>query len=218
MPLLTLLVPSRGRPHRFAEALRTARELASEKIEVISYFDDDDPSLADYPEYHIVGRRVGTAKAILAMLEQVETPFAMLGSDDIVFRTQDWDRKMLSAIPADGYGVVHAEDGWKRAMNHFIFPMAWHRLVGLFPDKFYHFGPDTWVCDVAKRVGRLFFVPDVMIEHCHHRNRKALPDATYKDRVIHGDRCDELLNSVWANDQKQRDADRISAEIARLAA
>lgn len=215
MPSITLLVPSRGRPHRFAKAVSSARELASEKIEVVSYFDDDDPSLSEYPEYHIVGRRVGTAKAILRMLEQVETPFALLGSDDIVFHTQGWDKKMLAYVPADGFGIVHAEDGWKRAVNHFLFPMAWHRLVGLFPDKFYHFGPDTWVCDVAKRTGRLFFAPDVMIEHCHYRNKKADCDTTYNERALGGTRCDNLLDEMEA--QRKADAGKISAEIARLA-
>ncbi len=70
MPSITLLVPTRSRPHRFWHAVSSARNLASERIEVISYLDEDDPKLSEYPEYHIVGRRVGTAKAILAMLEQ----------------------------------------------------------------------------------------------------------------------------------------------------
>ncbi len=213
MPSITLLIPSRGRPHRFKTAVDSARQTASEKIEVISYFDDDDPMLSEYPEYHIVGRRVRTAKAILTMLQDVTTPYAMLGADDIVFRTPGWDVKMLSYMPADDLGVVYGMDGWKNSMNHFLFSMKWHRLVGVFPDgMFDHFGPDTWVSDIAKECGRLFQAKEVLIEHHHTRNNKAPDDATYRER---GKPADYILEAT--KQQRSKIASVINAAIAREA-
>lgn len=175
---LSLLIPTRSRPNRLKHALESARRLAKEPFEVLTYVDSDDPKKDQYEDVYI-GPPVGTSKALLYLISQVKTPFFMIGSDDIEFRTQDWDEKLLDAFPKDRLAVVYGKDNYKDNCNHFVMSREWVDLVGAWPDKFYHFGPDGWVAEVAKAAGVLIKVPDVIIEHLHFKVGKAEKDDTY---------------------------------------
>lgn len=175
---LSLLIPTRSRPKRLKFALESARRTAKEPFEVLTYVDSDDPKKGQYEDVYI-GPPVGTSKALLYLISQVKTPFFMIGSDDIEFKTQDWDEKLLDAFPKDRLAVVYGKDNYKDNCNHFVMSREWVDLIGAWPDVFYHFGPDGWVAEVAKAAGVLIKVPDVIIEHLHFKVGKAEKDDTY---------------------------------------
>jgi hypothetical protein len=213
MPLLSLLIVSRGRPLRFKNAVESARRLAKNEIEILSYVDEDDPEKDNYEGVTVIGPPVGTAKAILHLVGLVKTPYAMLGSDDIEFKTQDWDEKLLAKMPGDDLALVFGADGYNNSCNHFLFSMKWHKLVGIFPDKFRHFGPDGWAGDVAIRCKRRIMVDSVLVEHRHYKNRKAEPDDTYRRSREGNDPSQSAAVLRSTSEQRALDAQKILKAI-----
>lgn len=180
---VSVLIPSRGRPKRLFQTIESIQGTASEEVEILTYIDDDDPQLPEYFKEHIIpriqGPRLSLSQSLKALEKRAKHYFLMLGSDDIIFKTHGWDRKMKSVIPRDGIGVVFSNDGWKNAPNHLLYTKRLVELTGVFPAEFEHFGPDTYVTDCMRSVDRLFHVQDVLIEHNHFRNGKVEKDETY---------------------------------------
>lgn len=189
-------------------------------MEIIAYVDDDDPQLREYTapcnrQVHMaVGPRIGTASALKKLMSLCETEYMMIGSDDIEFCTPGWDGHMIKAIPKDGIGLAHAADGWKNACNHPVFHRKMYELTGLFPDGFWHFGPDGYWGRVVEKLGRRFFVNEVSIRHLHFRNGHAEMDETYKESRARGGARTDLENVLHKVDD---DVKILKAEIDRLA-
>ncbi len=208
--MLTLIIVSRGRPDKFKRAIESARKMAAQPVHVITYVDNDDPKRDEYlsiPNIEVhLGPRIYSARAILVCLSSVVTEYAFLGADDIEFMSQDWDMKLIEAMPEDNLAIVYGTDDYKCSCDHFLFSMKWHRLVGLFPNIFDHMGPDHWVRDVAEKLDRKIQVRDVFISHKHWKNGQAELDSTYMEAREKGvprtllsytepvrDRCVEIL-------------------------
>lgn len=173
--------------------VQTALSLAADpsSIEILAYVDADDPTFPQYQEECItdgVGWVVGPRKPVPTALDwlasQALGQILMAGSDDILFRTRHWDKKVKAAFAAvpDGMLVAYTNDGRAREKcEHFFTTKRWVEAVGYFmPDCLEHFAGDTWVEDIAKRVGRLVFLREVVTEHVHFKYGKAAKDATYQ--------------------------------------
>lgn len=219
-PDLTLLIPSRQRPKRFMNMLKTALDTAERPFNVFLYVDDDDPEKDNYPQSDEVitrfdGPSIRGASSILFMLKSVNTRYFMLGADDIEFKTKGWDRKMISAMPDDDMAIVAGWTTFKNSDGHFITSYKWHKEIGLFPQGvFSHFGPDGWSIDVAKRAGRFIQLKDVIIEHNHFKNGKAENDTTYQRARKDGD-AGRAMNYIQSTGHiRDKMAERIK-EISR---
>lgn len=184
MKLLSVLVPTRGRPKRYRLMLESLRKTATGQVEILNYVDDDDSGY-EYP--FMTGPRIGTAAALIKLADKAQGDYLMLGSDDIRFDTVGWDRILQDALPPDGIGLAWAADGWKNAANHFVFGRKWFELTGLWPNVFRHFGPDTYMRKIAEKLKRAYFVPSVHIAHLHFRNSRADTDRTYIDARTKGE-------------------------------
>jgi hypothetical protein len=177
---VSVLIPTRSRPKRFKTAVDSLLQTKTGEVEVLSYVDFDDPDVGDYENPTILGPRLTLTSALKRLIEKASFDLMLLGSDDIIFKTQGWDEKMVKAMPKDCIGIVYAHDGGPKNLNHFMFHKKWYSLTGLFPDDFEHFGPDTYVGKVAEGLGRKILVGDVLIEHHHAKNGKAKSDLTYE--------------------------------------
>jgi hypothetical protein len=184
---VSVLIPTRGRPKRFRNAVESLLERKAGAVEVIGYLDECDPAKPEYerleiPEVRfVVGKREGLAKAIHCLIKSSLYSYMFLGADDIECKTHGWDVKLCAAIPEDCIGLAWGDDRWKQACNHFMFHQKWVSLTGFFPDDFRHFGPDTYVLAVAKGLKREFLVKDVVIEHKHYKVNQKLLDKTYEE-------------------------------------
>lgn len=170
------MIATRQRPKRLRACIQSINETKEGEVEVLTYVDDDDDS---YESWTIKGPRFERAKMFKALIGKAQFDFFYMVGDDTVFKTKGWDVKMREAIPEDQIGVVFGMDGWKNVPGHLMFTRKLYELTGAFPDEFEHFGPDTYLSDVAQGVGRLIHLRDVLIEHHHHRNGKAENDDTY---------------------------------------
>ena len=112
-------------------------------------------------------------------------------ADDVVPKTQGWDRALVSVAGNDGMAVPAGGHG---GTPHFVLggdlprSTGWLALPGL--DRLYI---DTVWADIARARGALRHVPEVILRHRHFSNGLALKDATYRkpsaaqDRQIYSD-------------------------------
>lgn len=118
-------------------------------------------------------------------------------ADDVVPLTPDWDVRLIEeagshgmAVPAGGHDVNGAP--------HFVLggdlvrEIGWLSLPGL--DRLYI---DTVWQRIAEARGTLKRVPDVVLEHRHFSNGKALMDDTYRK---HNKMRDKLTFDNWRNE------------------
>ena len=127
--------------------------------------------------------------------------------DDHVFRTR-WETKMTKVIGE--WGIAYGDD----LLAHEDLPTACLmssniiRLLGrmTLPDQIHLFLDNYWKA-LGEGMGRLIYLPDVIIEHMHRVNGKSPSDAQY-DEVNSGTVLahDQAVFTLW-HDGGQREAD-----------
>lgn len=215
---LTLLIPTRGRPQNFLRAVDTALEHSD--VDVIAYVDEDDPELRQYTapchrKTHImVGPRIGTAASLKKLIAVCETEWMMLGSDDIVFDTPGWAEKLIKALPEDQVGISFGEDKHERQCNHPTLHRKLYELMGLWPDVFWHFGPDGYLGKVIEAVSlkRRVYVREVVIRHLQAKAGKSKMDQTFYDARSKGVGTQDMKKAMEFFD---RDVSILKAEVER---
>jgi hypothetical protein len=186
-------------------AVESARNTAQGDVEILVYLDEDDTS-----EYWVGGtiirgapRRAGEAIRYLYSLAKGDMFY--FGSDDITWETPGWDEIFRKTMPAHGLAVLYPDMG--DSCNP-CFTRKWVETVGLWPEYFKHFGPDTWYADIAKRAGTLIRVPEVRMRH------ERVQDETYRrTRADHdGQFAQRMLNE--SADERQKLAEKIKTLLS----
>jgi hypothetical protein len=186
----------------------------------LAYVYLDDSSVTDYLGISIdrltinFGERVGSAKALKVLMQMCETEWLMLGADDIVFETPKWDEKLIDLIPEDKVGISFGEDKHERQCNHFVFHRRLYELTGLWPDVFWHFGPDGYLGKVIEAVAmnRRVFTSQVVIRHLQAKAGKSPIDQTFVEERTKGNGRDDMLKAMEFFD---RDVSILKAEVER---
>ncbi len=163
--MISVLMPSRGRPALCDAARKSARDLATDEIEILVYVDDDDPHRGKYKDV-IIGPPLHSGKAIKHLSTLAKGDLMFFGCDDFVWKTPGWDKIFAEKMPEHGLSVLFPRD--QKGANKSITPCfskRWIEVTGLYPDEFDHFGPDTWVIDTARKAGTLISVQEVLITH-----------------------------------------------------
>ena len=152
----------------------------------------------------------------------------MMGNDDIVYKTKDWDKKLDQHISklSDDYWLLWPNDGINGG-SHCAFPIvskAWHDTLGYFVPEIFIFGyHDTYVYRVAQRAGRCKYVSDIHNNHQHANRNPAERDATHTQ----AHRKAGTRQQVFAKDGHtiqryqshiEREGDIIKEKIAELSA
>ena len=183
--MISILTPSRGRPKRYERFAESVMSNADGEVELLTYVDSDDPTCTEYPKDVYVGPKqpsVGCCWNYLA--EVADGDVLIMGNDDLVYRTEGWDTILLDQLSgfSDKIYCAYFNDGIN-GKKHCAFPIIsrkWFETVGRFvPECFRFFCHDTWVMDVARKIDRLHYIPEVFIEHEHFTNKKAPKDKTY---------------------------------------
>lgn len=218
--MISICLPTRGRPERFREMYESALSTATGEIEVVAVFDDDDATAAKYPAgptYLTVA--AGTKQSGLwnVAWEAASGDIAHMGADDLIYRTEGWDAEVTKAFGRwrrDKIGMVYVNDlhpvrdtpfegqkpsdaiegGFPFSANPFV-TREWIDAVGFFTPPFYRsWEADTWIYQLADGISRAAYVGDVVIEHLHPMTGKAAMDETYK-RGAWGDK--RLMRQGW---------------------
>lgn len=188
--VISLLVPSRGRPESFKEMVRSAYDNADSPslVEVVARLDDDDPAKDDYQFPHIEGPRSTLSGLWNDAAVVAEGSLLMQCADDIRFRTKGWDhyvREAWSQYP-DGIFYLYGRDGIadERMATHGFMHRRWYEALGYF--TWPHFSSDygdLWNHTIAERLDRLHYIPELYTEHLHPAAGKGELDQTHLDRI-----------------------------------
>lgn len=197
---IAILTPTRGRPLRLNEFMNSVLGYAHspDQVMMFNYIDHTDPKLEEYKSLlagyyrpssvvNVYGEEKSVSKSwndLASMAHEWGADVFIMGNDDLVYRTMDWDQKLkyeLAKYPDEIY-CAWMEDKIN-GERHCAFPIVsrkWYDTLGYFTPGVFHFGyNDTWLFDIARRIDRLHFLPHIVAEHMHGPSGKAPMDDTY---------------------------------------
>ena len=191
--MISILTPTRGRPDNVMRLVNSALSTAKfpDQVELLFYVDSDDDSFPSEIESANV-RVVRGPRMWLSVLQNIlyancRGEIVMYSGDDLVFKTQDWDQKVINAIDRypDKLALVYPNDlathGESMAIHGFLH-RNWIDAVGSWVAPGRGSLYDLWHTEVARKLGRLEYLKDVHIAHVHYRQGEGLAvfDETYK--------------------------------------
>jgi len=201
LPSISILVPTRGRPHNLArlQASVIATAAVPRSIEFVFYIDEDDRTRseldlrAEVNAQIVVGPKRPMGQMFGALYEHCNGALVILAGDDIVFRTAGWDRLVLDRAAGfdGGIALLYGNDRLKgeELCTHPIMPRATCELLGRpCPSEYPGEYIDTHLFDTFAKLralgeDRIAYLPDVIIEHMHYSVGKAPYDETYQNRA-----------------------------------
>ncbi len=192
---ITFLVPTRGRPQAIADLIGAWRTTEA-KARLVFAVDDDDPELSAYLRaYRVfdgqdpfklhVGPRLrlaGTLNELTAVHAPHRKAIGFMG-DDHRPRTKGWDVRFAECL-SGGAGVVYGNDllmGEKMPTAVCMTSDIPTTLGYMCPPGLVHLCLDLVWLDWGQGMGRITYLPDVIIEHMHPANGKAALDAGYAE-------------------------------------
>jgi hypothetical protein len=197
----------------------SARRTAHGSVEILAYIDDDDPSDYRTEGVRIVrGPRIVLSDCWNKLAEVADGEILGMGADDIRFRTFGWDslvRSVFDDFP-DRIVFVHGRDGIhdEKLATHGFISRRWFETVGYFTwGGFPADYADTWLHELAGRIGRRAFVPALLMEHLHPIARKAEWDQTHRERLARGREAN--VAQIWKDLEGRRIADAEKLEAAK---
>ena len=189
--LISILIPTRQRPRNVKRVIESALTTADEptKIEFVFYVDNDDKtfpkSVINKQIRVIYGPRVWISLISNILYANSKGEIIMYGGDDIIFRSKSWDTVVRNQFTEvlDKICLVYTNDGVKQSQDiarHGFVHRRWFNVLGsAFPSG--RVVPiDLWCTDVARKLNRIRYIEDILIEHNHYRQGgKAKNDPTY---------------------------------------
>ena len=199
---ISLLCPTRGRPDSMRRLVASCDNTAHGVIEVVFYLDNDDAESIAVASalaatrrnvVTIVGDRIVLSEMWNRCAERASADVMMHCGDDIIFRSTSWDEAVLDVFGRhpDRIVFVHGDDKvWgERLGTHGFLHRRWVDAVGYFvPPYFSSDYNDTWLTEVATRIGRRVYLPEVVTEHMHYAVGKGPLDRTHEERLARAQR------------------------------
>lgn len=190
MPDLTIIVPSRGRPANAIRLVEAFRDTCTADTSLYFVNDEDDPTLDDYRGVNgaIIPRQgTGMAGALntaaLGHARAPDAPFAVgFMGDDHLPRTKGWDEAYLNALDALDTGMVYGNDllqGQTMPTQIAMTTDIVRALGWMSPPGLKHLFIDIVWLELGRRLDRITYLPDVVVEHLHPANGKAVEDDRY---------------------------------------
>jgi hypothetical protein len=208
----------------------------SDETDIVVYLNDDDPCVgryrevcdyaSSYPVRYIIGPRLYLAQAYNLLFERYkDVEFYTPINDDHVFVTPKWDEKLISIIKmrGKGWGLAAANDGGVTAWDVWQHPSGCvisgniPRTLGymIYP-RMQHIGIDDYFQFLLQGIDRLFYDPDILIEHMHWIVGKAVCDENY--RFVYGPEQQaygRMITDEYLSGQVKRDVDKLKEAISK---
>jgi hypothetical protein len=186
---LVVLIPTRGRPDN-AVALEQAFVDTNTKAARFYIVDFNDETRSQYswklPVESVImihNETGGMAYPLNYIARQFIGEFdnfAFMG-DDHRPRTANWDEKFVEELYT-GSDIVYGNDLFQGSALPTAVAMSGEiveALRGMVPDTQRHLYLDNFWLKLGQDLGRIKYLPDVIIEHCHAFNGKAPMDENY---------------------------------------
>ena len=202
-PMLSIIVPTRGRREQLRAFLDSLRQTADQpqRIEVVLVVDEDDAETRAFEHPGMAQRRVVVPQGLpMGTLNArgyaaATGDHVMLCNDDVVVKTPGWDSRMQAIFESypDGVVLLHVNDGtFKDSLC--VFPCVSRRYVelagGICPEQYQRYRIDDHIYNVFNLLAilgehRIQYLPDVLFEH--HNYATSIAGRTYvPDPETHG--------------------------------
>ena len=177
-PLVSILIPTRGRVQKLLHAVDSCWSLACEKklLEFVFKVDDDDQeTLAIVEKLNAIvpykclvtprGRGYGDLHEWISMMAKLSSGvWILLFSDDAKMTTQGWDQQLaLHPMFEDGINLLIPKVVQRSPTNEFLF------LSRTVFDVLGWMGPsphvDTWLATIMMMLDRAFYSSSIIIDH-----------------------------------------------------
>lgn len=225
---LLVVVPSRGRPAQLQQLIMACADWTGCLTDIVVGLDDDDPQLDAYrlmlADCYGIGVtvRTGPRQSLTGWTNQLIAEnlddywfFASLG-DDHRPRTP-WDRVLIEAIDTelDGTGLAFGDDlahGGKLATAPVVSRDIVAALGWLCEPTMHHYCVDNVWTDLAARLDKIVYKPEVIVEHLHPAFGKGEIDQTYNDAGgFSTSHPDYQAYLYWQEHKMEQDLDLIRA-------
>ncbi len=218
------LCPSRGRPNNIARLLQ-AWKATSAVADLVVRIDDDDPTVDQYlalldeetyPEFRVeVGPRLRLGPTLNDVGVRLAGEYASVGflGDDHCPKTPCWDESLAFAV--GGGGMAYANDllQGEALPTAILISSDIILATGQYcPPEQTHLYLDNYWLDLGKAVGRITYLPDVILEHLHFSTGKSTQDALYAEvnsEKMYSD--DSLAYQNYLATQFQSDVEKVKA-------
>jgi hypothetical protein len=203
---MAAIVPSRGRPQNIERLCKKLLELNSQ-VDLYVGVDPDDPALDEYKTLEelygfilvVADRRerFGPTLNRIALDLASEYRYLYWQGDDHVPQTLGWDERYRQKLDELGVGIVYGNDlvmGSSIATQLAMTSNIVRALGYAVPEGFIHLYIDNYFMELAKAIGKLVYLPDVIVQHMHPCAGQAEEDQTYRE-----------ANSPenWSNDRRR---------------
>ena len=229
-PKISILCPTRERPDQVIRLIESllANARMPENLEILFYIDQDDESFPNLDRFGdtvkvFQGPRTWISNAHNFLYSHCQGEIIMTAADDMVFRTFGWDSAVYAAfdlIP-DKIALVYGNDLGTHAgkiATHGFFHRKWIEALGTWVQPGRGSLWDLWSTENARKLGRLVYLDELIIEHVHYRQSKVdvefdntysfvrsmnssfRPEVTYKklkrerriDRILLGEKMESV--------------------------
>ena len=233
--IFSILTPTRNRPEKCERFVKSVKNTTKEhgRVELLFYVDNDDPSMGKYRKIEEVyttnflrikmleGKPKSVSKSWNDIAAISNGDYMIMGNDDLTYETIGWDNKLeqhLRKLP-DPYHMCWVNDDIN-GNKHCAFPIIsreWYKTVDYFAPGVFHFGyNDTWVYDIAKRIGRHKYFSDILVQHRHFSHHPSeRDDTTDRNRTQEKGNLYKKDLVIFNQTQsiRQRDAEKIQHAI-----
>jgi hypothetical protein len=220
---LLVICPSRGRPDKALEAYQAfVHHKCNSDTEMVFVLDDDDPTVSEYsvPNIVIPAGSNGMGAALNLGAAQFVDSYDTLGfiGDDHRFRTACWDTHIAATLEREGGGIAYGNDllqGINLPTQVFISSSIVKTLGWMcLPGAKHLYLDNTWKV-LGESLDRLYYLPEIIIEHLHPTGGKATWDENYQ-RVNAPEvyEHDSKVFAAWTNGSAVDDIERVRRVLA----
>lgn len=216
--LLTVYVPTKGRPHNALRLQEAFRETTT-CTRLVFILSDNDAKLNEYLTLSFDEMPIIITPKKPGFIDPLNQGFLQdhpqhkayavgFMGDDHLPRTPKWDEKFLDHLLGVKCGMVYGNDllQYENLPTHIIMTSNIPSALGYMtlPQLSHLFGDNFWM-DLGQRLRILKYFPEIIIEHLHPGNGKASVDAGYRfsgnyelhkhDSAIYQEYLDRELNA-----------------------
>lgn len=166
--MIAVISPTRGRPEGFKRMVESVRKTAKDVI-ICSGSNGNDTYVANQYPIDMPTVYMWNDLAIKAMTDNPDIKLFMLGSDDMIFATPEWDKALLDHYDKlrNKIHVYHLQDSRDtEGIPHPVVSREYISALGYFmPPLFNHWFVDTWTVKIARANKCFTHLKDYLLIH-----------------------------------------------------
>lgn len=221
MKPILIVLPSKGRPEKIEGFYETWRKTTNGLSEVITFLDEDDPSLKKYKKHKDITLEIGSGRSFSdacnrAFNTHPNYKYYFIVSDDHRIRSKNWEKRFTNIIEENGgKGVSFGDDlmyGDKIASAALVSGNIFRALGFVTLPGLIHMYTDAFWTEVGRRLNKLFYFPDIIVEHLHFTVGKSPVDSIYlsvDNKIVY--EHDKKVFNTWKRGKMKKDIEKIKA-------